>query len=60
MLFCDAEQIFAVVVFGHWLGETTELVFINPAALVGYLLDTGYLQTLTLLNDLDEGRSLGE
>ena len=58
MLLRDVQQILAVVVLGHRLSELAELLFGDPAALVGNLLDTGYLQSLTLLDDFDEGRGL--
>ena len=55
-----AEEILAVVVLGHGLGDLNETLLGDPAALVGNLFQTGNLQPLTLLDDLDECRGLRE
>ena len=50
----------SVVVFGHGQGALSELVGGDPAVVVGDLFEAGDLQSLALLDDLDEGGGLGE
>ena len=59
-LFGDVQQILAVIVLGHGLGQFSELLLVDPSAFVGDFLDTGHLQTLALLNHFDEGRCFRE
>ena len=56
----DLHEILAILVLEHRLGEFTELVGCDPTVAVGYAFQTGYLQSLTLLEYLHIYRSLRE
>ena len=60
MLLREIQEIFAVIVFGHGLGDGGEMLGGNPALFEGDFLEAGHLEALSFLDDLDEGRGLGE
>ena len=59
-LFRNLQQILPIAVLHHGLGQFDKLLSSNPPFLEGNLLETRHLQALTLLNDLDKGRGLGQ
>ena len=48
------EEVLAVLVLDHWLGEFTHTFFGDPTSAVGNSLEAGYLESLTLFDDFYE------
>ncbi len=53
--FHQIHQILSVSVLEHRLGQFLQLLLANPSLVVGDLFQTSHLQSLALLNHLDEG-----
>ena len=49
------QEILTILVLDHRLGKFTHLLLVYPALSVGNTFKTGYLQSLTLLYNLNEG-----
>lgn len=60
LFFRYLDEVLAVLVLDHRLGQLTKPFGCDPAFSVGYFLQTGDLEPLTFLDDLDVGRGLGK
>ena len=55
LFFNDLKEVLAVLVFNHWLGEFAHAVFGDPTTAVSDGFEAGDFETLTFLDDFDEG-----